>query len=216
MKIYFISGLGTNRKAFERLKLLDAFEPVYLNWKQPESTETLDHYVQRMAEDINVNEAFHLVGLSFGGIIVQEMNAILNPEKTILISTIKNREEMPSYMKLSSKTQIHKAIPMQFFTSEEMLSYAFFRKLYDPRLPKLNQYFTEKNPIYLQWSIHNIVNWIPKEVKIPKLYHMHGNKDIIFPSSLIKNADIIEGGTHIMVIQKYKEVNKLLNKYLLE
>ncbi|MGI9526222.1 MAG: alpha/beta hydrolase [Weeksellaceae bacterium] len=215
MKVYFISGLGANEKAFKRLKINKDFEPIYLNWKTPETLETFDHYVQRMAEDINVNEPFHLAGLSFGGILVQEMNDFLNPEKTILISTIRNREEMPSYMKLTSKVPLHKAIPMQFFTSDKVLSYAFFRKLYDPRLPKLNEFFTEKNPVYLKWSIDHIINWLPKNVEFNQLYRMHGDKDIVFPATMIKDADIVSGGTHIMVLQKSKEVSKLLNSYLI-
>lgn len=214
MKIYFISGLGANAKAFERLKIPQDFEPVFIEWKKPELDETLEHYVHRLAEEINPNEPFHLAGLSFGGIVVQEMNEFLNPEKTILISTIQNRGEMPGFMKLSSQFSVHKAVPIQFLTSESMLSYTFFRKLYDPRLPKLNEFFTQKDPKYLKWSIHEIVNWKPKKVEFKEIYRMHGDKDLIFPYQNIHNADIVKDGSHIMVLQKPKEVSKLLTKYL--
>ncbi|MDO5654906.1 MAG: alpha/beta hydrolase [Flavobacteriaceae bacterium] len=216
MKIYFISGLGTNKKAFERLKISKDFEPVFIDWKQPEFNETLQHYAHRMADEININEQFHLVGLSFGGIIAQEMNAFLNPDKTILISTIQNRAEMPRFMKLSSRTAAHKAVPIQFFTSESLLSYSFFRKIYDPRMPKLNEFFTIKDPFYLKWSIHEIVNWRPNDLHINKIYRMHGDKDLIFPVANVQQADIILGGSHIMVLQKPREVSKLLAQYLLE
>lgn len=216
MKIYFISGLGANENAFKRLQIPSGFEPVYIEWKQPEPHEDLEHYVQRMAEVINSNEPFHLAGLSFGGIVAQEMNVFLNPEKTILISTIQHRKEMPGYMKFSSQFSVHKAIPIQFFTSEGMLSYTFFRKLYDPRMPKIDDFFTKKDPYYLKWSINKIVNWQPKDFKFNQLYRMHGDKDIVFPISTIKTADIVKGGSHIMVLQKPKQVNKLLNKYLTE
>ena len=214
MKIYFISGLGTNAKAFERLRIPKDFEPVFIDWKLPESGETLIHYAERMAEDINHNEPFHLAGLSFGGIIAQELNEFLDPEKTILISTIQNREELPRYMKLSSRYSVHRVVPMRFFTSEKILSYTFFRNLYDPRLPKLNEFFTLKDPDYLKWSIHEIVNWKPREVNFTQVYRMHGDKDLIFPVSQVKNADIVKGGSHIMVLQKPKEVSKLLTQYL--
>lgn len=216
MKIYFISGLGANKQAFKNLKIPNGFEPVFLDWKIPEPNEDLQHYAQRMSDKINPNEPFHLVGLSFGGIVVQEINQFLKSDKTILISTIKNRSEMPLFMKFSSKFNVHKAIPYNFFVSDKILSYAFFRRLYDPRLPKLSDFFTEKNPYYLRWSMDKIVNWDNNFKNHNQLYHMHGNKDIIFPISKIKNADIIDGGTHLMVIQKHKEVSNLLSKYLLE
>ena len=216
MKIYFISGLGTNAKAFERLNIPKDFEPVFIDWKQPEPGESLEHYVHRMADEIDPSEPFHLAGLSFGGIIAQEINEFLDPEKTILISTIQNRGEMPAYMKFSSRFSAHKAVPVQFFTSDKVLSYSFFRNLYDPRLPKLNEFFTQKDPVYLKWSINEVINWHPKEVNFKEIYRMHGDKDIVFPVSQVHNADIIKGGSHIMVLQKPKEVSKLLEQYLLK
>lgn len=216
MKIYFISGLGANAKAFERLDIPKDFEPVFIDWKMPEPNENLEHYVHRMADEINPNEPFHLAGLSFGGIIAQEMNDFLDPDKTILISTIKNRGEMPTYMKFSSKFSAHKAVPVQFFTSDKILSYSFFRNLYDPRMPKLNEFFTQKDPVYLKWSINQVVNWKPSHVNFKEIYRMHGDRDLVFPSKQVHDADIIKGGTHIMVLQKPKEVSKLLNYYLLK
>lgn len=217
MKVYFFSGLGSNRRAFKNLKLPSGFEPVYIDWNMPEVGESMDHYVQRFADEINVNEKFSLVGLSFGGIIVRELNNYLNPEKTVLISSIQNREQMPPYMKLSSKTSAHKVIPIRFFTSERLLSYTFFRKMYSSKMPVLDEYFTFKDPQYLKWSIHQIVNWSPKVQEIQGLYQMHGDHDIIFPHKYVQSsADIIKGGSHIMVLQKPKEVTKLLHQYLLE
>lgn len=214
MKIYFISGLGANYKAFEKINIPKGFEAIPIDWKIPEADEKLNHYVERMCGEVSVNQPFILTGLSFGGIIAQEMHRFIKPEKTILISTVKNRNEMPGYMKLSARTQIHKFVPISFFTSEHLLSYAFFRKLYSKKMPQLNDFFTHKDNYYLKWSVDKIVNWKPYLKEIPNLYHMHGTQDIIFPSKNIKNADFIENGSHIMVLQKPKEVNLLFNQYL--
>lgn len=215
MKLYFFSGLGANQRAFKNLKISKDFEPVFIEWNIPERGESLDHYVQRFAHEINVNEEFALVGLSFGGIIVQELNKYVNPEKTVLISSLQNRKQMPKYMKLSSRTAAHRAIPMRFFTSDKLISYAFFRKLYNPKMPGLDEFFTYKDPYYLRWSIDKIVNWRPSVEKINGLYQMHGTKDIVFPHKYLMNeADLIQNGTHIMVLQKPKEVTTLLHQYL--
>ena len=72
MKIYHVSGLGANEKAFSSLQLRSGFELVDLPWLLPESDdESLAHYAERMLSPINLNEKFMLMGLSFGGIIVQ-------------------------------------------------------------------------------------------------------------------------------------------------
>ncbi|MRI64117.1 alpha/beta hydrolase [Ornithobacterium rhinotracheale] len=213
MKLYCISGLGANQKAFKFLKFPDGIEPIFIEWLIPEKCETLAHYTQRMAKNIDTSEKFALLGLSFGGIIVQEMNRFLSPEKTILISTVKNHSELPKWMRWGGKLHADRLIPMRFFTSDSFLSYTFFRKLYDRKLPEIKEYFTHRDPYYLKWSIHQIIRWEPEDLIVKNLYHMHGDKDIVFPIKNIKNADIIHSGTHIMVMQQAKKVNLLLQKY---
>ena len=45
---------------------------------------------------------------------------------------------------------------------------------------------------------------------MPNIVHIHGNNDGIFPIKHIKNCIVIEGGTHVMILNKAKEISKLL------
>lgn len=213
MKIYQVSGLGANQKAFEYLRINPEFETVYLPWIQPETGESLEHYTMRMAEKINTGEDFILMGLSFGGIVVQEMNRFLDPKVNILISTVKNRRELPPFMKLSSKINLHKLVPSSFLTSEKGFSYALFRKLYDAKMPDIYEFFEFRDPYYLKWSIDRIVNW-QNNVEMKNFVHYHGDKDLIFPFSYLHDVEKIPGGTHLMVVQKAKKLSELINQRL--
>jgi hypothetical protein len=215
MKIYRISGLGANDKAYKLMRVPEGFETVYLPWLKPKPKETLENYARRMAEKIDTSEDFILMGLSFGGIIVQEMNRFLNPKLNILISTAKNRKELPSIMKLSAFSNLHKIIPTHFFTSQNGISYLVLRKFYDAKLPDLDEFFEYRDADYIRWSINEIVNW-KNNVEMKNYVHFHGDKDLVFPISKIKNAVRIEGGTHLMVLQKAKKLNKLLAQELLK
>lgn len=215
MKLYQISGLGANQKVFKNLQLSPDLEVVCIPWLQPEKEETLAHYTERMAEEINVNEDFLLMGVSFGGIIAKEMNRFLNPKYNLLISTIKDRSEMPAYMKFSSFSHIHKMIPPQFFTSDNFLSYSVFRKMYRARVPDLKEIFEFRDPYYLKWSMDQIVNW-KNEVELKNFTHYHGDKDIVFPFSNIHDAVKIEGGSHVMVMRNAKKLSELITKKLME
>ena len=215
MKLYQISGLGANQKAFKNLQLSPDLEIVYIPWLQPEKEETLAHYTERMAESINVNEDFLLMGLSFGGIIVNEMNRFLDPNYNFLVSTIKDRSEMPAYMKFSSFSQAHKVIPSRFFTSDGFLSYSVFRKMYSARIPELKEVFEFRDSYYLKWSMDQIVNW-KNEKELLNFTHYHGDKDIVFPFSNIHDAVKIEGGSHVMVMRNAKKLSELINQKLQE
>lgn len=218
MKIYQVSGLGANGNAFRNLHLEKDFEQVNIPWLTPEKNETLAHYTERMLESINPTEDFLLMGLSFGGIIVQEMNRFIDPQHTFLISTVKNRTEIPKLFRFSASTNAHKIIPMSFLTSDRTFSYMMMRKLYytDKQKDSIDDIFDFKDHYYLSWAIHKIVNWEHSSAYHEKnLTHIHGNKDIVFPIENIKNAIQIEGGTHIMVMQKPRQVSAEINKILI-
>ncbi|WP_395091550.1 alpha/beta hydrolase [Vaginella massiliensis] len=217
MKIYNISGLGANGKAFDKLQLNAGFEMVNIPWLLPENqNETLTHYAERMAEKINPNEAFMLMGLSFGGILVQELNRFVNPVHNLLISTVKNREELPFFMRFSARTNAHRLMPMDFIASNQILSYTMMRRLYyTKKQDALDDIFEFRDKDYLKWSIHKIVNWKHSEAYSEKnVTHIHGNRDIVFPIQHIKDPIVIDGGTHIMVMQKPKQVSREINKVL--
>ncbi|MBA5630438.1 alpha/beta hydrolase [Moheibacter lacus] len=215
MKIYRISGLGANDQAFKWMNFPEGFEVVYLPWLTPEPKESLAHYAERMAEKVDTTEDFVLMGLSFGGIIVQEMNRFLHPKLNILISTVKSRNELPGFMKMSAHTQLHKLIPNHFFDSNKRVSYAMIRKFYDAKMPELDEFFEFRDPKYLHWAINEIVNW-KNTVEMKNYVHYHGNKDVVFPFSKIQNAVEIDGGTHLMVMQKAKKLNELIKEKLVE
>lgn len=217
MKIYHVSGLGANEKAFSSLQLRSGFELVDLPWLLPESDdESLAHYAERMLSPINLNEKFMLMGLSFGGIIVQEMNRFVKPEHNFLISTVKNREELPPYMRWSSHINAHRLMPLGFISSNSFFTYTVMRKLYyTKKRDSIDDIFQYRNKAYLRWSIHKIVHWKhSQQYRENNVTHIHGNKDIVFPIQYIKNPIVIDGGTHIMVRQKPKRVSAVINRVL--
>jgi len=46
------------------------------------------------------------------------------------------------------------------------------------------------------------------------VYHLAGDKDLIFNYKNIKDPIVIKGGTHIMVFDKAKQINKILKDIL--
>ena len=114
MKAYFISGLGADKKAFRRIKLPSGYEPVYLDWIPPQKNESLTNYARRFSSLIKNDDAFILIGLSFGGMLASEIARLRRPMKTIIISSLASSSELPWYFKQAGKIGLHKAVPMTF------------------------------------------------------------------------------------------------------
>ena len=104
--IYFMPGLAASPQIFEYIRLPeDTFEIYFLEWILPLEEESLKSYALRISENIR-HENPVLIGVSFGGILVQEITNIIKVRKTIIISSVKSMEEFPQRMTFAKKTKI--------------------------------------------------------------------------------------------------------------
>ena len=84
--VYMMPGLAASSSIFERIILPDdIFETVLLEWEIPFDKETLPDYAKRIANKIQHQNPV-LIGVSFGGILVQEMAKCIETRKIIIIS----------------------------------------------------------------------------------------------------------------------------------
>lgn len=211
MKLYVISGLGADKKVFENINFPEKFsEIIFIEWLMPDVNESFQNYVQRMSEPINKDEKFYLLGYSFGGIMVQEINKLKPAEKVVILGSIKSDKEMSVTFHLAKKSRIFTKIPESYFGEKTVKSYAFFRKLFDPKNPKLWQYFVVQNPTYLKWSINKILEW--KSDENPKVVQILADKDIVFPPKNSKPDYVVKNGTHLFPVTRHKEVSKILEE----
>jgi pimeloyl-ACP methyl ester carboxylesterase len=214
--IYFLPGLAANPSIFKNIHLdPDRFEMYFLEWMIPFEEESISEYALRFCTKVKHENAV-LVGVSFGGIIAQEMNLVHNFRKIIIISSVKTRQELPLHLQLAGKTRAYKLIPTSFFAQNiDLLSKYAFGKPIVNRLDLYKQYLSITDKRYLDWAIKQVVSW-NQDKSDPNLVHIHGDRDIIFPIENIKTCVIVEGGTHIMILNKYRWLNKNLPMLILE
>lgn len=193
---------------FRNIQLPENYEIHILEWLIPEKEESLKAYAKRMALNVKEKDAI-LIGISFGGVVVQEMNAFLKLKKLIIISSVKTRSELPRRMKLASLTKAYKLIPTSLVLSVEDLTKFSVGPRSKKRLLLYQQYLHVRNKQYLDWALEKMVTWNQTK-KIEGLIHIHGEKDMVFPIKYIDGCKVIEGGTHIMVLNKGREISKML------
>lgn len=212
--VYLMPGLAASSSIFERIELpQENFELFLLDWFMPEKAETLQNYAKRMAEKVNDKNAV-LIGVSFGGILVQEMKQFLNPKKVIIISSVKSNVELPRRMKIAKTTKAYKILPTGLLENVEVLSKYAFGDFMKQKLKLYERYLGMREKTYIDWAIEQVVCW--ERVTIdPEIIHIHGDADEVFPSKYIKNFINIKGGTHMMIINRYKWLNQHLPELIL-
>ena len=212
MKLYTISGLGADEKVLEKLTFNQNIEVVHIPWLIPNLDEDFYEYISRMSESIDDSEEFYLLGYSFGGIVAQEIHKLKPAKKIVILGSIRCDAEKSTLIKTGQKTNAIKYITVKVFNGNATLFYSFFRKLFDPKNPKLTQYFRVKDPYYLKWSMDKVAHW--KFDKIPDVIQILADKDIVFP---IKNSQpdfVIKNATHLFPVTKAKEVSEILKTIL--
>ena len=214
--VYFMPGLAASTTIFEHIKLPeDQFEMYFLEWFLPNDKESIESYAKRMNEKI-LHENPVLIGVSFGGILVQEMAKLMPTRKVIIISSVKSNTEFPSRLKMAKATKVYKILPTQLISNVELLvKYAFGSTIIKKRLKLYEKYLSVRDKSYLDWSIENVLLWYQK-IADKNIIHIQGDADEVFPIKNIQKCIVVKGGTHIMIINKYKWFNENLPKLILQ
>lgn len=208
MKVYIVSGLGADYKVLERITFNAGIQPVFLNWLIPFKNEPFAHYISRMADRIDDSEPFYLLGYSFGGFVVQEINKRKPARKVVILASLKSDREKSSLMKAGHYSRLPKMLPTALYSPRSAVAYTIIRRIFDPKNPRLLEYFRMKHPYYLKWSIEKIVDW--KFDACDNVIQIMGDRDIVFPIKNSKPDFIIKGGSHLFPATKAREVSEIL------
>jgi pimeloyl-ACP methyl ester carboxylesterase len=212
--VYFMPGMAANSAIFDFIELPEEqFKIHYLEWIIPTKGECITAYAKRMCAKIT-HENPVLIGVSFGGIVVQEMSKHIKLKKLIIISSVKTKKELPRRMRITRLTKAYKILPTRFVSNFQSFAKYAFGETIKKRVKLYQKYLSVSDKRYLDWAIFNMVCW-EQDTIIPNIIHIHGDRDPVFPIRNISNCIIVEGGTHIMIINKYKWFNENLPKLIL-
>ncbi len=213
--VYLMPGMAANPTIFKNLQLpKDKFELHLLEWFVPEKNMSLSDYALKISERIHHKNPV-LLGVSFGGMLVQEIAKHISTKKVIIVSSVKHGSELPKRMVFAKYTKIHKLLPTGLVNNLELLTKYAFGETVNKRLELYEEYLSVKDKYYLDWSIDQIVNW-QEGYRPAHLVHIHGEKDAVFPIANIDNCIHVKNGTHTMIIHRAKWFNEHLPTIILQ
>ncbi|WP_136468076.1 alpha/beta hydrolase [Flagellimonas onchidii] len=213
-QVYLMPGMAANPSIFDGINLPpEVFEIHKLEWFAPNRGMTFTDYSKKMCQKVGHENAV-LLGVSFGGMLVQEMSKHISPSKVIVVSSVKSSSELPKRMLFAKYTKAHKLLPTGLVNNVELLAKYAFGETVTKRLELYEKYLSIRDKYYIDWSIDNIVNW--KQSKpLENVVHIHGEKDAVFPIVNIKNCITVKNGTHTMIIHRAKWFNEHLPAIIL-
>ena len=209
-KVYFLSGLGADKRAFSVLNL-SFCEPVFIDWIKPLPKESLTNYATRLRKEIPEDHPV-VVGVSFGGMLASEMAKTDPLMKVIIIASNKSANEFPYYLRLGKYFPVYRWLPEKLFRSGRSLNWVLGVK--DKAQRKLlSDIVADIDPSFLKWAIDAILHWQEKNAPV-NVTHIHGTADRLLPFRYVRADYKIPGGTHLISINKPNEISSLLQKLI--
>jgi len=211
--VYLMPGMSANSLIFEKIKFPENFKLHKLDWINPDIDESIENYAKRLSEKI-VHKNPVLIGVSFGGILVQEISKIVKVDKLIIISSIKCNKEMPSHMKFGKITKSYKLLPVKWINDfESLISFVLGPKI-KKRVDLYRKYLSVRDENYLSWSLREMIEW--KQSKpLKNIIHIHGTKDLVFQTLYIKNFIKVPRGDHAMILKRAEWINQNIPKMIM-
>lgn len=213
-RIYFISGLGADRRVFSRLKFPAGFELVHLDWIPALQNESLIHYAGRLADKIDTTAPFYLVGLSFGGMLAIEITKKLNPVHTFLISSVPVFRELPWYYRASGALNLQKLLPLGLLKKGNRIGLRFLGARTEDEKALLGQLVMDSDPVFMKWALTAILKW-RNFLRPSNVTHIHGTADHILPGRYTRPDILIKNGGHFMVYANATEIMEKVSVYLI-
>lgn len=204
--LYMLPGVATDRRVYEQLDL-NGYPVRYLDWQTPRKGEQIAEYAERMAAHIDPHTNPILVGYSFGGMVSIEMAKHIKPAATIILASIKHYHERPMTMLLGSSLRLNRAVPTRLGKRISPV----YNWLNEPRSREERRFIQtmarELCDRHTDWAVDQALSWRHSD-STPRLHHIHGTRDRVFPIRYIKNCTPIRGGSHLMLLNKSKEISE--------
>jgi len=215
MNVYFISGLGADERVFSKLDIDPHFNVINIQWIRPKLNETLRHYVQRLSAVVDTTKPFQLVGMSFGGIIAQEMSTMIHPEQIILISS--QTKGLPINRFNRGLISFLLASPFAGLLLKHPVKrvYTLFGVTKPDEKTLLADIFKKSNVRFMKWAIRQLTKWDRKE-RVPNVYQIHGDSDKMIKPELVTPEVFIPKGEHFMVYTLADQISPIVNRQLLK
>jgi hypothetical protein len=211
--VYLMPGMSANSLIFEKIKLSNKYKLHYLEWINPIKNETLKDYSIRFSKII-VHKNPVLIGVSFGGVLVQEISKIIEVRQTVIISSIKSNKELPNSWKMVKLSKSYKFLPVKWLNDfESLISFVLGPRI-KRRVELYRKYLSVRDENYLSWAIKELMEW-GQDKPLENIIHIHGSRDMIFSTLYIKNYVEVPDGDHSMILKKADWISEFLEKNLI-
>ncbi len=196
---------AAQRRAFPNLRVIE--------WERPRARESVRQYAARLARRIPPGP-FVIGGVSFGGLIAQEIAAIRRPQALVLIASLRSSREIFAPLRLG------KYAPQFGFELATWFSQRFgglAAPLYGSRgghTRLLAKMLADADPRFLTWARRAVLDWEAPELRDIPTLRIHGTRDMLITPLERAGTTFIRSAGHTVNMTHDARVNRVVGEYL--
>ena len=209
LDVYLLPGQGGDHRLFTKFQLDGPYRLHHIRYHRPNRGLSLRDYARELGAQVDTSRAFVLIGVSLGGMFATEMSTLLPDEQTIVISSAKNRTELPRQYRFQRHLPIYKIVPPRL----ALFGAKVLQPLVEPDRKKEATIFKamlrDKDPVFLRRTIEMMMRWERAETPA-NVYAIHGGKDNTIPLRNVTFDYLMPDGSHMIVLTRAEEVSRLV------
>ncbi len=142
-----------------------------------------------------------------------ELREMIPVEKTIIISSVKTRAEMPAILNLVRLMNLNNIVPLWLTKKIAVHTPVITEGRPIDSKTLFEQMLYDADDVFLRWAMQAALDWKRSTYDKKNLVHIHGTKDLVFPFRNISDCNYtVKGGTHGMIMSKPREISEILKK----
>lgn len=212
--IYCFPGQGSDHRLFDSLRVDTNYRLRFINYATPKKNCNMKQFAQELSQQIDSTQPFILLGVSLGGMICCELAEFMHPQKIILISSAKNRNELPRRYRFQYHIPLYRIFPGGFLNFGAKIMQPIVEPDRKHNKATFKSMLSKKTGLYMKRTVSMIINW-ERTSNSAEIFHIHGTKDHTLPIRFIVNPTfILENGSHMMTLTRAQDINVFLNQIL--
>lgn len=208
--VYCLPGQGADRHLFDSLQLGPGYRLQFIEYGTPQRGMDMAAFAQSLLVHLDTTAPFVLLGTSLGGMLSCELAEVTHPQKTIIISSAKNRRELPFRYRFQKKVPLYKIVPGRVMHFGAKMLQPLVEPDRNRNKSTFKQMLGAKQPRYMKRSVGLIIGW-ERAYNTARVYHIHGAKDHTIPIRNVRVPDrVVADGSHMMTLTRGTTISALV------
>ncbi len=207
-KLILFPGMTPGRRIFQKLApQLESFEVI--DWIAPVCATSISEYAVELIAEYGIDATCDLVGVSFGGMVAQEVARLLGSPLCFVVSSAGSSSEFSLTQRLLAR--LPQAGDQAILTTVGAVAKRWPSSISSMGTVRARK-FQGQNGDWFRWAASAALRWRPAPYDQAGVVRIHGDRDRTFPHA-VQHADIlISGAGHMLALTHSSELARAIHQ----